>query len=210
MILKIGISLVQVGNDSIVAPIFMSHLTLYQNSLISFSKDPVTQKHRFRFLLNGHLSADDRLKTNYISRLKNVKLLSIVFEEMEYETYKGFVNKPVFRMASPAKSLNGFPIQIDSIDFTTYNGNPGLYIKPKLVLVSDTDGFSVSAGLIFTRKCKSVDPKDEFLNPNAFLSDVNIHIAKNGFKLDGVVKFIAEEGNDGIEGVLAASLPGGH
>ena len=39
-------------------------------------------------------------------------------------------------------------------------------------------------------------------------SDVNIHIAKNGFKLDGVVKFIAEEGNDGIEGVLAASLPG--
>lgn len=62
--------LVQVGNDSIVAPIFMSHLTLYQNSLISFSKDPVTQKHRFRFLLNGHLSADDRLKTNYISKLK--------------------------------------------------------------------------------------------------------------------------------------------
>ncbi len=201
--------LVQVGNDSIVAPIFMSHLTLYQNSLISFSKDPVTQKHRFRFLLNGHLSADDRLKTNYISRLKNVKLLSIVFEEMEYETYKGFVNKPVFRMASPAKSLNGFPIQIDSIDFTTYNGNPGLYIKPKLVLVSDTDGFSVSAGLIFYAEMQVSGPKDEFLNPNAFLSDVNIHIAKNGFKLDGVVKFIAEEGNDGIEGVLAASLPGG-
>lgn len=201
--------LVQVGNDSIVAPIFMSHLTLYQNSLISFSKDPITQKHRFRFLLNGHLSADDRLKTNYISKLKNVKLLSIVFEEMEYETYKGFVNKPVFRMASPAKSLNGFPIQIDSIDFTTHNGHPGLYIKPKLVLVSDTNGFSVSAGLIFYAEMQVSGPKDEFLNPNAFLSDVNIHIAKNGFKLDGVVKFIDEAGNDGIEGVLAASLPGG-
>ena len=173
--------LVQVGNDSVVAPIFMSHLTLYQNSLISFSKDPMTQKYRFRFLLNGHLSADDRLKTNYISKLKNVKLLSIVFEEMEYETNKGFINKPVFRMASPAKSLNGFPIQIDSIDFTTHNGHPGLYIKPKLVLVSDTNGFSVSAGLIFYAEMNLAGPKDEFTNPNAFLSDVNIHIAKNGF-----------------------------
>ena len=36
--------LVQVGNDSIVAPIFMSHLTLYQNSLISFSKDRLHKK----------------------------------------------------------------------------------------------------------------------------------------------------------------------
>ncbi|MBK8699347.1 MAG: hypothetical protein IPN29_07275 [Saprospiraceae bacterium] len=202
--------LVKVGNDSIVTPLFMSHLTLYENSLISYTRDAANNKPIFKFLLNGHISADDKLMNNsYIKKLKSVKMLRIEFQDMAYETGKGFTNQPIFRKASPAKSLNGFPIQIDSIALTTHQGNPGLYIKPKLVLSGEEDGFSVAAGLIFYSEMSLSGAKDEFFNPNAYLSDISIDVARAGCRIKGEIKFIEEGEDNGIEGTVEATMPSG-
>ena len=73
----------------------------------------------------------------------------LAFEDMTYESGVGFTNPPKFRLASPEKSVNGFPIQLDSIAFVNHNGNPGLYLRPKLVMNGDANGFSAFLGMIF-------------------------------------------------------------
>lgn len=202
--------LIKVGNDSLEVPIYMAYLKIYENSYISLAKEASNQPFRIKAMLNGHLSLDDGLKnSSYAAGFKKMTARVLAFEDMTYESGVGFTNPPKFRLASPEKSVNGFPIQLDSIAFVNHNGNPGLYLRPKLVMNGDANGFSAFLGMIFYSEISFSGSTDRFFNPDLYLSDIGIDAAFSGFTLNGYVKFLDSDTETGFEGKLDFTAPAG-
>lgn len=142
------------------------------------------------------------------SSLSSLNFKGIKFENLGYKSGAGF-DQGDFSLASPQKTMNGFPIQLDSIDFVSEGGYQGFYLKPKIVLVGDVNGFSAEAGLNLLFKFDGTGSYDKISESKIDLKDVGLDVAVSGFELKGRLAFINTETNKGMEGILAAKLPGG-
>ena len=203
--------ILKVGTDSLEVDIWKAYLRVYENSYFTLGKDAAHDNKFFiKTLINGHVSVDeDLLPGGGIKGLKNIKLPRIEFQNLGYESKVGFLGGAVFKKASPQKNINGFPIQLDSIALTTYQGNPGLYIEPKVVLAGDNSGFSGSVGLIFYGNFNATSPKDVFSDIDVFLSQIEIDAAVASCTFKGYLKFIDRLNEKGFEGALDATFPSG-
>lgn len=199
---------VRMGNDSLTIPALVAKVVLNDNSTILLNKHPDSTTWRVNMELHGYMTVNsDYQPSRLTSALSGIDFKRMEFQGMGYETGVGFKNKPVFRPASPEKSLNGFPVQLDSIDFLVSNGNPALYFKPKINLVGDVNGFSVAAGLIIEGKMDFSGDKDFLTAGDLTLSDAELNVRTSGFELIGRLRFINTEADKGMEGVLAAKFP---
>lgn len=200
----------KVGTDSLDVDLWKAYLRLYENSFFFMGRDTIEDRFYIKTIVNGHISISDKLlPPNGLKGLKNINAARLEFENLGYKSREGILGGAVFKKASPQKTVNGFPIQLDSIAFTNYQGNPGLYFRPKVVFVGEEDGFSASAGMIFYGKFNTSGPLDYFNDMDVFLSDVNIDIAVSSCTFKGYVKFIDKIGEKGFEGMLDAKFPTG-
>lgn len=140
--------------------------------------------------------------------LSSLNYKGIKFENLGYKSGEGW-NHGTYSLASPQKTMNGFPIQLDSIDFVNEGGYQGFYFKPKIVLVGDENGFSAAAGLNLLFKFNFAGNRDYISDTKLDLKDVELDVAVSGFELKGRLAFINRETDKGMEGILAAKLPGG-
>lgn len=142
------------------------------------------------------------------SSLSSLSYSGIKFENLGYQSGQGF-DRGDFSFASPQKTMNGFPIQLDSIDFVSEGGYQGFYFKPKVVLVGDVNGFSAAAGLNLLFKFNTGGSYDFIDDTKLELKDVELDVKVSGFELKGRLAFINRDEDKGMEGILAAKLPGG-
>lgn len=202
--------LIKVPTDSLQIDIWKAYMRLYENSYFTIQSDNSSNHLFVKAIVNGHISIDDKLiPANARHGVKNLKLPAIRFENLGYESGEGIIGGAVFSKASPAKFVNGFPIQLDSIALTTHLGNPGLYIEPRITLSGEENGFSGSVGMIFFAEFNNSSPKDFFTGFDMFLSEINIDVAVASCTFQGYLKFIEEEEEKGFEGVIDATFPTG-
>jgi hypothetical protein len=140
--------------------------------------------------------------------LSSLNYKGIKFENLGYKSGIGFESGD-FSFASPQKTMNGFPIQLDSIDFVNEGGYQGFYFKPKIVLVGDENGFSAAAGMNLLFKFNFAGNNDYISDTKLELKDVELDVAVSGFELKGRLAFINRDNDKGMEGILAAKLPSG-
>ncbi|MBK6817452.1 MAG: hypothetical protein IPG82_18845 [Saprospiraceae bacterium] len=145
---------------------------------------------------------------NVHPHLSSLSYSGIKFENLGYKSGVGFESGD-FSFASPQKTMNGFPIQLDSIDFVSEGGYQGFYFKPKVVLVGDVNGFSAAAGLNLLFKFDFSGGHDFISDTKLELKDVELDVKVSGFELKGRLAFINRDDDKGMEGILAAKLPGG-
>ena len=202
--------IIKVPTDSLQIDIWKAYMRLYENSYFTIRSDNSSNHLYVKAIVNGHISIDDRLiPANARHGIKNLKLPAIRFENLGYESGEGIIGGAVFGKASPAKFVNGFPIQLDSIALTNHLGNPGLYVEPRITLSGEENGFSGSVGMIFFAEFNNSSPKDFFTGFDMFLSEINIDVAVASCTFQGYLKFIEEESEKGFEGVIDATFPAG-
>jgi len=204
--------IINVGTDSLEVDMWKAYLKLYENSYFTLGRYRQGGQTRdtLKAIMNGYISIDDELLPDGgIQGLKDIKFARIEFENLGYQSGKGFIGGAVFKKASPQKTMNGFDLQLDSIAFTTYQGNPGIYFKPKVILTGDESGFSGSVGMIFYAKINFTGNKDFISDPNLFLSDISIDAEFSSCSFKGNIKFIDTPTDRGFEGLLDVRLPGG-
>ena len=202
--------IIKVPTDSLEVDIWKAYMRLYENSYFNIRSDESNNHLYVKAIVNGHISIDDSLiPANARKGVKNLKLPAIRFENLGYESGEGIIGGAVFSKASPAKFVNGFPIQLDSIALVTHQGNPGLYIEPRITLSGDENGFSGSVGMIFFAEFNNSSSKDFFDGFDMFLSEIKIDAAFASCTFKGYLKFIETIEESGFEGAIDATFPAG-
>lgn len=197
-----------VSDDPLTVPLWKSYMELNKESYFFLGRNNEFKKFTIKTSLHGKISLDKDLLGD-TPGLKKIEMPGIAFQDIGYESGKGFTGEGTFAKASEQKTINGFPVSLDTIHFKSYEGHPGLYFKPRISLAGKEDGFSVAGGLVFYGKLDISKPHDIYNGIGVHLEDIEIDVDIASCTFKGYIKFFKTDTDDGIEGVLDATFPSG-
>ncbi len=167
-----------------------------------------------KFKLDGTFGFSTELDEKKQDRAFTLNMAGVKIEGLEFDSSKADPfkcdNCLKTSLASPQKTVSGFPITLKNIDMGTNEGNPMLIIEPRLSLMGDGAGLDVSTQINITAKLAKVNDAWNFSIEDAEIKKVTLEPETNlgGIKISGFLEFYKEENKKGTKGALTVLLPG--
>ncbi|HRH68034.1 MAG TPA: hypothetical protein PLB89_00870 [Flavobacteriales bacterium] len=191
-------------------PMWIAKARLAENSRIDFVVGHDTY---LRADLSGSLSINTRdALPPPPPQVPDMSFDVMQFEHLVLDTDNGMNSCQrctMFGLASPQHSLLGLPVSLDSVSVSFENGQPALYIAPRIALGGGDEDFAATAGLKFIGAL-DVGDIERFHFDRIELAKVkldNVHMA--GITLNGELDITNSETQDEIAGHLDARFPMG-
>lgn len=149
--------------------------------------------------------SDENIKPDKKGDMKStVSMPGVDINNLLYNSNTGFKNTDAFHytVASPQKSLGGFPISLKAFRLTP-GKEPTLYLEPHIVLIDgDEDGLAAKAGIDIVTSFESGTIELSSVE----LRKVGLNVLTNGVKLEGEIEFYNDSGAEGIRGEVKLDL----
>ena len=180
----------------------------------SFIELGVRGKAFTKFKLDGEFGFSTDFDDNKDKRTFTLKMLGVKIEGLSYDSSKPepFTCNDCLKttLASPQKTLSGFPVTLKSINMGTNEGNPMLSIEPKIDLMGKDAGFSLSTKLNITAKLAKVNNSWDFSIEDVKLERVELEPGTKlgGLTVEGFLEFYKDKEKKGTRGALTVMLPG--
>ncbi len=168
-----------------------------------------------KFELNGRFGISTGNDDPGAERSFSLNMPSIKIEGLKFDSSKPtnkFECDDCFHtsLASPQKSMSGFPLSLKSINLDMIAGKPALSIEPQITFMGESGGFSASAVINIIANLRKEEGKWKFSIDDANVSKISLdELEISSLKLSGFIEFYKEGDSKGTRGALAVQLPSG-
>ncbi len=141
----------------------------------------------------------------------NLQMPGVTVEHLRLNSRDGFDDRDFrYSLASPQKSMSGFPISLDDLSLGLDGMNPSLTIQPRLTLAGESSGFSAAARITINSSIEEASSgKKKFRLTGVDLDAIHLDVTTSAISLTGYLEFYNEASAKGVRGALAAQLPMG-
>ncbi|HBS11201.1 MAG TPA: hypothetical protein DEO36_01470, partial [Flavobacteriaceae bacterium] len=180
----------------------------------SFIELGLRDKFYTKFKLDGTFGFSTEFDDKKQNRAFTLEMLGVKIEGLEYDSNKSepFKCDDCFKssLASPQKTLSGFPLTLKSINMGSTNGNPVLSIEPEIKLMGEDAGFDISTKIDITAKLAKVNGSWDFSIEDAEVKKITLEegTSLGGVKVSGYLEFYKDATKKGTRGALTVLLPG--
>ncbi len=198
------------GGVKIVSKGFMMKGTIAETSFIELG---LGRKNYTKFELNGTFSISTDFD-NEIAKTISLQMPGIKIEGMKFDSSKPddmFTCDDCFKtsLASPQKTMSGFPLTLKSIKPGMKDGNPVLSIEPMISLMGDDDKFAASTKIDIVATMGKVGGKWDFGLKEVDVKAISLDASISKISVKGELEFYDDAGKKGTKGNLAVVLPAG-
>lgn len=165
--------------------------------------------------LNGSLSISSENQPNDGESARNdalnLNMPGITVEHLRFNSDAGFDDRDFrYSLASPQKSMSGFPIGLDTLELGLNGFNPTLTIVPTLTLAGDNSGFSAKAEIVLEAAIVTKSSGKKRLKLTGVdLDAIHLEVETSAITLEGYLEFYKEASAKGVRGALNVELPAG-
>ena len=197
-----------VPEDSLTFPILIARAQIAPTSNFKLTILPSIE---FSFDINAIISLSENNSGGATTNALNMNAPGIKIEHFAYSSKTGFDSQNFrFSQASPQKSMSGFPLSLDTL-FLSLNGfNPSVSIKPRLTIMSGSDGVSAAAQVTIVGGLETnADGEKKIKIMDVRLDAINLDVSISTVRLKGSLEFYKTDTDKGTRGILAIELPSG-
>ena len=171
-----------------------------------------------KFELNGRFGISTGNDDSGADRSFTLNMPSIKIEGLKFDSSKetdkfecdDCVETFYTGLASPQKTMSGFPLSLKSIDLNMVDGKPALSIEPQITFMGENGMFSASAVINIIANLRKEEGKWKFSIDDANVSKISLDkLEISSLKLSGFIEFYKEGASKGTRGALAVQLPSG-
>ncbi len=169
-----------------------------------------------KFELNGKFGISTGNDEPGAERSFSLNMPSITIEGLKFDSAKPtnkFECNDCFHtsLASPQKTMSGFPLSLKSIDLgVSDGGKPMLSIEPQISFMGEDGGFSASAVINIMADLHKNEGKWQFDIEEVSVSKITLDkLEVSALTLSGFIEFYKEGDSKGTRGALAVQLPSG-
>lgn len=164
--------------------------------------------------MEGNLTGEIALNDT-IGSVDGINLSGIKFEELKIYSHAPYLDNATFMpVGNGVSRFGGFSVNINSVDFNSYEGNPGVGNLAKKGLVFDfdmsfgADDVGFSAGSVVELRAKKTRREKRWVFDDFEIGDITIHGAVPSVTIDGTLEWYRDDDDygDGYSGVVAASF----
>ncbi len=198
------------GGVEIISKGFMMKGKIAETSFIEVG---IGRENYAKFELNGTFNISTDFD-NDIAKTISLQMPGIKIEGMKFDSSKPnsmFVCDDCFKtsLASPQKTMSGFPLSLESIKGGIKDGNPVLSIEPMISLMGDDDKFAASTKIDIVANMKKVGGKWDFGLKEVDVKAISLDATISKISVKGALEFYDDAGKKGTKGDLAVVLPAG-
>ncbi len=196
--------------DSITLPLFVANAMLDNTSFIDIT---VGRSSRLAANLSGHISISSVVAKELSNLPGSFTMPGVKFQDLKLDSDNG-ISIGTSSLASPPKSVSGFPIQFDptpgkDLKFSFDGGNPTVSITPHLVLAGGEGkaAISASATIVFVSKLEvGGDGIKSFNLKSVDFGGAKLHAEIKPVTLDGTLIFKKTDTKEELRATITVEI----